>query len=221
MSITQKIYDIQKSLTVKKSGWDERSEYAYYKAEDVANAVRVAMNHHGIIHRTRITDLREDNFYDTNGRNRPRVTFHATITLVDVEDGSEFSTDVVATGSDTGSDKATRKAMVQSFKEMAIDLFIITEEFGKFDSDSDKEAEPVATAPTKREQSDNAAALLKQLTDMVNDDANELVTGEWVGKIAPPIAAKHGLGKLRKDWSGSFDVLTEILKAAENGEVPD
>ena len=221
MSINDKILKIQQTLEVEKTGWDERSEFAYFRADDVANAVRKALNERGIIHRTTITNLRDDNFYDPNGRNRPRVTFQATVTFIDVEDGSELSTDVIATGSDTGGDKSTRKAQVQAFKEAAIDLFIITEEFGKFDSDGDKEAEPVATTPTKREQSETAAELLNKLTAMVKDESNVLVTGEWVGKIAPPIAEKYGIGKLRKDWGNSVEVLTEILKAAENGEVPE
>lgn len=218
MSINEKILNIQRSLEVEKTGFDIRNEYAYFKADDVANAVRGALNNHGIIHRTKITDLREDNFYDPNGRNRPRVTFQATITFVDVEDGSEFSTDVVATGMDTGGDKATRKAAVQAFKIACIDLFIITEEFGKFDSDGDKEAEPVATEPTKRQKDESAAEVYNQITAIVQDPTNP-VDGATAGKMGNRIAKEQGVEEKMAKWKQEIGVVTELLAAIKRGDV--
>lgn len=217
MAITQKILEIQRTLEVEKTGYDERNDFYYFSADDVANAVRAKMNEHGVIHRTTITDLREDNFFDTNGRNRPRVTFQATVTFIDAEDGSEFSTDVVATGSDTGGDKATRKAAVQAFKVACIDLFVITEEMGRFDSDGDKEAEPVATETAAAKKA-STAELFNRVTAIINDESNP-ITGADAGKVGNRIAAELGFEPKGSVWRKEAAVLERVIADLEAGVI--
>lgn len=217
MAIAQKILNIQQNLHAEKTGWDERQEYAYWKADDIARSVKEQMNKEGIIHRTSILEWSEDNKWDTNGRNRPRVTFKAAVTFVDVEDGSEFTTEVVATGADTGGDKATRKAQIQAFKIAIVDLFIITEDAEKYDSDGEKESEPINnTAPAEAPK--NVSELSGEIGAIVTDETNP-VSGELVTKIGNRIAKELGVDEKPREWKRSEAVLQRVLEAIKNGEV--
>lgn len=218
MSAAEKILRIQQELVVEKSGYDERNEYYYYRAEDVAKAVRNKMNEVGLIHRTEITEWAEDNKWDSSGRNRPRVTFKAAVIFVDPEDNSTFATEVIATGSDTGGDKSTRKAQVQAFKIAAIDLFVITEEQEKFDSDGDPESEPISTAEPVEDE-ETVKSVTKEISAIVNDEDNP-ITGQNVGAIGKRIAQEvHGKEIPAATWKKDLQVIKAVLKAIQNGEV--
>lgn len=217
MAILQKILNIQSTLRAEKTGWDERQEYAYWKADDIARSVKEKMNEEGIIHRTSIIEWAEDNKWDQNGRNRPRVTFKAGVTFVDVEDGSEFTTEVVATGADTGGDKATRKAQIQAFKIAIVDLFIITEESEKFDSDGDAESEPINMTPPPPKAA-TVAELVAKVAEYVKNDDHPL-TGANVNSMGMRIAKENGVSEEAREWKKSDTVLTLLLQAIENGEV--
>lgn len=217
MAILEKIQKIRAGLNIEKTGYDERNDYAFFRAEDVARGVRNAMVENGVIHRTEILEFNEDNFYDQNGRNRPRITVKGRVTFIDTEDGSEFWTDAIGTGSDTGGDKAARKYAVQLFKVATIDLFTIVEDMGKFDSDGEKEAEPVNVA-APAERSLNASELKAKIGAIVKDSSNAY-TGADVNKIGTRIAKAQGASDKPADWQRLDSVMSEVLKALENGEV--
>lgn len=217
MTILNKIADIRKGLVIEKTGYDERNDYRYFRSDDVAKAVRDAMVEHGVIHRTSILEWREDNFWDQSGRNRPRVTFRAAVTFTDVEDGSEFTTEAIATGSDTGGDKATRKAAVQAFKIAAIDVFTVVEGLEAFDSDGDKESEPInnsAPASIKDEVMDYT-----EYVRAASNDPESGYTGAIIGAIGKRIAIENGVGEKSSEWRKSDLVMRKLVEAMQNGEV--
>jgi len=217
MAILEKIAKIRQGLEIEKTGYDERNEYAYFRAEDVARGVRDAMVENGVVHRTEILEWTEDNKWDQNGRNRPRITVKARVIFIDSEDGSEFPTDVIATGSDTGGDKAARKYAVQAFKIAAIDVFTIVEDMGHFDSDGDKESEPINNTPPA-EAPKNVSELSGEIGAIVTDETNP-VTGEMVTQIGNRIAKSLGLDEKPREWKKSEAVLAKVLEAIEKGEV--
>jgi hypothetical protein len=222
--IHEKIQGIRESLVIEKTGYDERDEYYYFKADDVANGVRKAMIEHGVVHRTVIQSYEQDNHWDTNGRNRPRITALATVSFIDIEDNSFLDTQVVATGSDVGGDKAPRKMMVQIFKEAAIDVFTISEGMQSMDSDAFAEAEPDVAEVTKEDQAEakklDSKALGARVTEMINDPELEHVDSEMIIKVGRRVS-KGLLGETPGDrvWRKDARVLEAVIKAIENGEV--
>lgn len=219
MAILQKIAAIRAGLSIEKTGYDERQDYYYFKAEDVAKGVRSAMVEHGVIHRTEVLEWNEDNFWDQNGRNRPRHTVKAKVVFIDSEDGSEFATEVIATGSDTGGDKGPRKAAVMCFKIAAIDVFTIVEDMGAYDSDGQPEMEPISNEPAKSNQL-TATDLSNAIADMVNDPQLDHITGQVVTSVGNRVAIEL-LGQETKAavWKKSKDVLEKVLSELENGVV--
>ena len=215
MAILKKIAELRDSLNVEKTGYDERSEFYFFRASDVANAIRKGMAEHGIVHRTEVNEWTEDNKWDQNGRNRPRHTVKATVTFVDIDDGSEFSTQVIATGSDTGSDRGPRKAMTQVFKEAVIDVFIVTDEMEKFDSDSYPEQEPISTIPAE-DPSAGLNDLTAKVGEMIRDESP--VDGPMVNAVGTRLAAELGVSADQKEWKRDVRVMAALVKALENGE---
>lgn len=217
MAILQKIAAIRADLSIEKTGYDERQDYFYFKAEDVAKGVRSAMVEHGVIHRTEILEWKEDNFWDQSGRNRPRHTVKARVVFIDSEDGSEFATEVIATGSDTGGDKGPRKAAVMCFKVAAIDVFTIVEDMGAYDSDGQPEMEPISSEPAKQQQQ-TVAELSATVADMVNDPQMDHITGPVVTEVGNRVAVEI-LGQETKAavWKKNKDVLLKLIAELENG----
>lgn len=223
MAILEKIKSVRDSLAIEKTGYDEKNEYHYFKADDVAAGVRASMVNHGIIHRSEIVNLDIDNFWDQNGRNRPRVTAHVKIVFVDSEDGSEFATEVVATGADIGGDKATRKMHVQAFKEACIDVFTISEGMSSMDSDAYPEAEPIkAESSEPVVKAATSKELGKELTDLINSQSDEHshITGPVAIEVGRKVALEV-LGKTPADsaWKKDSRVLEPLIERLKNGEV--
>ena len=223
MGIAAKILDIQRTLDIEKTGYDERQGYAYFTGEDVARSVRKEMNRVGVIHRTQIFDLEHESYWDAGGRNRLRATYRAVVTFIDPEDGSEFSTEVIATGSDVGGDKGPRKAQVQAFKIAALDLFVATEG-NNYDSDGAPEQEPVNVSKAEQKVNDSArvAELSEAIKEIVNDKGNPIVS-ENVNAVGRRIAKEVGLdipdGPLgSRIWRNDANVLEKVVQALKNGE---
>lgn len=225
--VLKKILAIQKALEVEKTGYDDNNDYRYYTAEDVATSLRRLMNENSLIHRTVIHETREENVWDKNGRNRPRISVTGEVVFIDAEDGSEFPSAVVATGSDTGGDKATRKLHVQMFKIAAVDVFKITSEFQAFDSDGDKPSEPInMDEEPPQEAKKTLAELNARIAEIVNDEANA-VDGKQVSTIGNKIAKKEGFAEKSSVWRKESGVMTALVdeleaivkKTAETGEV--
>lgn len=217
MAILQKIFNIQKNLHVEKTGWDERQEYAYWKADDIARAVKDQMNTEGVIHRSTVLEWSEDNKWDQNGRNRPRISERVAVTFVDIEDGSEFTTEVVATGSDTGGDKSTRKSAVQAFKIAIVDLFVITEDAEAFDSDGAKESEPINVSAAAPEAT-TIASITNEIGDRVRDK-DDALTGAMVTAVTKRIASELKKPGNQTDWKNDIQVMTGVIEALRKGAV--
>lgn len=210
-----KILKIQQTLEVEKNGYDERQDFYYYKADDVAKAMRKSMNEHGVIHRTEIHETREDNKWDQNGRNRPRISVTGSIIFIDPDDGSEFRTDVVATGSDTGGDKAPRKLHVQMFKVAAVDIFKVTDEFAAFDSDGDKESEPInMNQAPPAEKAKTLNELVARVSEITKDESNA-VDGKQVGAIGNKIAKELGFEQKSAVWRKQDSVMVRVVAELE------
>lgn len=218
--ILKKMLQIQKDLVVEKTGWDERNEYAYWRADDVAVAVRRIMNEVGVIHRVELVNVDDASRVDAQGRERRRLTTTSRIIFIDPEDGSEFPHEVVATGSDIGGDKDTRKAAVQAFKIAAVDLFVVAEGMERLDSDGDSEAEPEDVSVEEESKAAAASRSLRELDKVVGGfvkDPGNPVTGPILKGLADEIAEEHGVEKDSKIWRKDARVmepLAEILEAA-------
>lgn len=212
--IHKKILEIRRNLAVEKTGYDERNDYHYFKADDIASAVRQGMNDHGVIHRVQLLDVNDGNRVDSQGRERARTTTTSRVIFIDVEDGSEFEHDVVSSGSDIGGDKHTRKAAVQAFKIAAIDIFMVVEGLDKFDSDGDKEAEPEAIPTAKEEASRTTRELNAVIAQVTKDDAHP-VTGAMVKALGDRIAEREKIAQDSKVWRKESKVMEPLVNTIE------
>ncbi|AWY05639.1 hypothetical protein SEA_OLINDD_69 [Microbacterium phage OlinDD] len=229
--ILKKMLQIQQDLVVEKTGWDERNEYAYWRADDVAVAVRRIMNEVGVIHRVELINVDDASRVDAQGRERRRLTTTSRIIFIDPEDGSEFPHDVVATGSDIGGDKDTRKAAVQAFKIAAVDLFVVAEGMERLDSDGEAEAEPEDLSTPVESKAAATSRGLRELDKIVGGfikDPGNPVTGPILKALADEIAEEHGVEKDSKIWRKDArvmepvaDILERALAAIEDKTADD
>lgn len=228
--IYKKILDIRKGLVIEKTGWDERNEYAYFKADDIAAAVRAGMDEHDVIHRTKLVEHNDNSRVDDNGRFHGRHTNQYQITFIDVDDQSEFTVDVVSTGADIGGDKHARKAAVQAFKIAAIDLFMIVEGLDKFDNDGEAEADAQAVAPPQSKVAEKARdlrALDKVVGGILKADDNP-VTPAVLKALGDSVAEDLGIDQDSKVWRKDAramekiaTVLEQALAALKDGTADD
>ena len=219
MSIHKKILEIQSTIEVQKTGYDERHGYSYYKAEDTLNAVRNELSRRGIIVRPRVKEWLHEGFYDSNGRYRPRVASVAEFTFIDTDDDSEFTVEVFGEGTDTGSDKGSRKAWTQMQKIAFLQTFLISEDNESYDSDGKPEMEPVNVKPV--EEKIEAAASVADLTAQIGELVKSgTIEASVVNKVGQRISDKVlGEGVSATAWRKDARVLQELAKALKNGEV--
>lgn len=227
MNIHQKIAAMKAELVVEKTGYDEQNEYHYFKADDVARDVHTLMTEYNVVNRTTIdtATVNIDNHWDKNGRNRPRVTAVCTVSFIDADGAGFMDTQVIATGSDIGGDKATRKLMVQAFKEAAIDVFGVTEGMQSMDSDAYEEAEPDIVKEEDPELPEMPQASSRELgeriKELIEDQALEHINSDIVVKLGREVA-KDVLGEVPGDrvWRKDARVLEPLVKRLESGELP-
>lgn len=227
LNIHQKIAAMKAELVVEKTGYDENNEYAYFKADDVARDVHRLMTEYNVVNRTTIDNASVDidNHWDKNGRNRPRVTAVCTVSFIDADSGGYLDTQVVATGSDIGGDKATRKLMVQAFKEAAIDVFGVTEGMQAMDSDGYAEAEPDVEKSEDPELPEVPKTSSRELGDkivaMIEDPGLEHIDSDLVVRLGREVA-KEVLGDVPGDrvWRKDARVLEPLVRRLENGDLP-
>ena len=215
MGINAKILSIQQEVNVEKTGFDERQEYYYFRADDVLNAVRKQLNAKGIVTRSRILRWEQENFYDTNGRGRPRTTAEVEVVYVDAESGEEFVTSALATGSDVGGDKGPRKLATQAKKISLLDTFLIGENSDRFDSDSDPE-QPAVNMTEPVDPSAGLNDLTAKVGEMIRDESP--VDGPMVNAVGTRLAAELGVSGDQKEWKRDVRVMAALVKALENGE---
>lgn len=227
LNIHQKIAAMKAELVVEKTGYDENNDYTYFKADDVARDVHELMTEYNVVSRTTINSdsVNIDNHWDKNGRNRPRVTAVCTVSFIDADGSGYLDTDVIATGSDIGGDKATRKLMVQAFKEAAIDVFGVTEGMQSMDSDAYPEAEPDVAKDDDPELPEvpvtDSKTLGLRVKEMIEDPALEHIDADMVVKLGREVA-KEVLGEVPGDrvWRKDARVLEPLVKRLENGDLP-
>ena len=227
LNIHQKIAAMKAELVVQKTGYDENNDYTYFKADDVARDVHALMTEYNVVSRTTIDNdgLNIDNYWDKQGRNRPRVTAICTVSFIDADGSGFMDTQVVATGSDIGGDKATRKLMVQAFKEAAIDVFGVTEGMQAMDSDGYAEAEPDVAKEDDPELPEvlvtDSKVLGLRVKEMIEDPALEHIDADMVVKLGREVA-KEVLGEIPGDrvWRKDARVLEPLVKRLENGDLP-
>lgn len=227
LNIHQKIAAMKAELVVQKTGYDENNDYTYFKADDVARDVHALMTEYNVVSRTTIDNdgLNIDNYWDKQGRNRPRVTAICTVSFIDADGSGFMDTQVVATGSDIGGDKATRKLMVQAFKEAAIDVFGVTEGMQAMDSDGYAEAEPDVAKEDDPELPEvpvtDSKTLGLRVKEMIEDPALEHIDADMVVKLGREVA-KEVLGEVPGDrvWRKDARVLEPLVKRLENGDLP-
>lgn len=227
MNIHQKIAAMKAELVVEKTGYDEQNEYHYFKADDVARDVHTLMTEYNVVNRTTIdtATVNIDNHWDKNGRNRPRVTAVCTVSFIDADGEGFMDTQVIATGSDIGGDKATRKLMVQAFKEAAIDVFGVTEGMQSMDSDAYEEAEPDIVKEEDPELPEvpqtSSRELGERIKELIEDPALEHIDSDIVVKLGREVA-REVLGEVPGDrvWRKDARVLEPLVKRLEQGEMP-
>lgn len=217
--ILKKILDIQRNLVVTKTGYDERQDFWYWKADDVAAAVRKEMNDVGVIHRVELVEVNDASRIDSNGRERRRLTTTSRIVFIDPEDGSEFTHEVVATGSDVGGDKDTRKVAIQAFKIAAVDIFVVAEGMEKLDSDGDAEAEPEDVSKTAEPVDDGTdkrtVRELGQVVASVTKDDSIDITGDVVRDAGAALAERAGFSTVSTVWRKEAGVMLPLVQAIE------
>lgn len=217
--ILKKILEIQRNLVVTKTGYDERQDFWYWKADDVAAAVRKQMNEVGVIHRAELVEVNDAARVDSNGRERRRLTTTSRIVFIDPEDGSEFTHEVVATGSDVGGDKDTRKVAIQAFKIAAVDIFVVAEGMERLDSDGDPEAEPEdmtkAAEPVDDGTDKRTVRELGEVVKKVTHDGENDISGDTVRDAGAALAGRVGLSTVSTVWRKESKVMLPLVQAIE------
>lgn len=231
--ILKKINDIAGQVgSIKKSGYDENNEYWYFTEADIKEGISSKMIEHGVVNRVVIKNHIQENTWDKNGRNRPRDTIEAQVIFSDIDDGSEFATEVIATGSDIGGDKAPRKLHTQAKKIAYIDVFNIVDGARSIDADGQAEQEPLnmskdeeSTAPaTGGSTAPRTANEMKsEVGDIIKskDEKWSMYDAQTVSKIGKR-HAKIVLGDAYTDayrWNTDARVLELVLKSIKAGEV--
>lgn len=218
MPINKKILQIQSTIEVEKSGYNDRQDFYYFAADDVLNAVRNELSRHGIIVKQSIREWNSDSYYDAQGRYRPTINILGSVTFIDTEDDTEHTVDVIASGSDTGGDKSPRKAQTQLIKIAFLNTFLISES-NAFDSDASPEMEPVNVQPVaeKIEAAASVADLTAQIGELVKSGTIEAAIVNKVGqRISDGIL---GEGISATAWRKDGRVLEQLLAALKNGDV--
>lgn len=217
MAIVRKILEIQQNIQVEKGGFNEKHGFAYFREEDVVNAVKAEMNDRDIIVRYETLDYKHEGFFDTNGRYRPRANALVKFTFIDVEDDSEFSVTVGAEGSGTGDDVSSRKLATQARKIAFLQVFQIGETNERYDSDSQPEQEPINNS-TPTEAPKNVSELIGEIGAIVSDPSNPILADN-ITALGNRISKELGVEEKARVWKKSEAVLVKILEAIKNGEV--
>jgi hypothetical protein len=213
---TPKIYNaianIQSGVgNIPKNGVGPASQgsYKYVKNDDILEAISKLMIENKVITRPNIR--RHELVTREIGANRSvaMTVVELEVTYISLEDGSEFTTVVIAEGADNG-DKGGRKAVTQAQKIANLLTFNIAT--GEPDPDG-IEVVPEASKPSAvRQKIDKAGG-----SNTYNEIKAFLGANGLEGAVANKLGDRLSGGKA--DWSKDEKVLAEVLKALKNGEV--
>ena len=213
---TPKIYNaianIQSGVgNIPKNGVGPASQgsYKYVKNDDILESISKLMIENKVITRPNIR--RHELVTREIGANRSvaMTVVELEVTYISLEDGSEFTTVVIAEGADNG-DKGGRKAVTQAQKIANLLTFNIAT--GEPDPDG-IEVVPEASKPSAvRQKIDKAGG-----SNTYNEIKAFLGANGLEGSVANKLGDRLSGGKA--DWSKDEAVLKQVLEALKNGEV--
>jgi len=213
---TPKIYNaianIQSGVgNIPKNGVGPASQgsYKYVKNDDILESISKLMIENKVITRPNIR--RHELVTREIGANRSvaMTVVELEVTYISLEDGSEFTTVVIAEGADNG-DKGGRKAVTQAQKIANLLTFNIAT--GEPDPDG-IEVVPEASKPSAvRQKIDKAGG-----SNTYNEIKAFLGANGLEGAVANKLGDRLSGGKA--DWSKDEAVLKQVLEALKNGEV--
>jgi len=125
MNLRQKLAEVRRRIGyVQKRGFNERNNYSYVTAADLAGAVGDILAELGVVIIPRLESIS----YESNGGGRAEVARAAQVvmsyTFTDVDSGDEITTKVAGQGLDAG-DKAPYKAMTGALKYALLQSFLL------------------------------------------------------------------------------------------------
>lgn len=189
-----------------------QGSYKYVKNDDILEAISKLMIENKVITRPNIR--RHELVTREIGANRfvAMTVVELEVTYISLEDGSEFTTVVIAEGADNG-DKGGRKAVTQAQKIANLLTFNIAT--GEPDPDG-MEVTPMeskGSATSKKIANASASSASK----IHNEIKAFLGANELAGSVANAIGARISGGD--PAWASDEKVLAEVLKALKAGEV--
>ena len=189
-----------------------QGSYKYVKNDDILEAISKLMIANKVITRPHI--LRHELVTREIGANRfvAMTVVELEVTYISLEDGSEFTTVVIAEGADNG-DKGGRKAVTQAQKIANLLTFNIAT--GEPDPDGE-EVVPVAQSASPASKK-IASASVSGAQKTYNEIKSFLGANELPGSVANKLGERFSGGK--PDWSKDEAVLKQVLEALKNGEV--
>ncbi len=130
---------------IEKKGFNKNQNYSFRSAEDVAAALQPLLTKYGVfIVPEVLSQYHEERRSSTGGTLVSRVLHIKYIFYAD--DGSNFSTSVVAEGMDSG-DKASNKAMTAGFKYNIVQTFCVPSKEHKDSEDDNHDVGSTKTTP--------------------------------------------------------------------------
>ena len=189
-----------------------QGSYKYVKNDDILDAISRLMIENGVITKPTMTA----HYLSTReiGANRSvaMTVVELEITYISLEDGSEFTTTVIAEGADNG-DKGGRKAVTQAQKIANLLTFNIAT--GEPDPDG-IEVSPVAHSATPAAQKiDKAKApsggTYNQIKVFLGEHGIQSSVANTLGQRIS--------GKSDSSWANDEEVLKKVLEALKAGEV--
>jgi hypothetical protein len=168
LNLRQKLAEVRRRIGyIQKRGFNERNNYSYVTAADLAGAVGDILAELGVV----IVPRLESISYEPNQPGRPEVARAAQVvmayTFTDIDSGDEITTKVAGQGLDAG-DKAPYKAMTGALKYALLQSFLLA-------TGDDPEDERIGHSPSGNgtERLINPEEILK-LRALVNETETEL-----------------------------------------------
>src|ERR1022692_929407 len=168
LNLRQKLAEVRRRIGyVQKRGFNERNNYSYVTAADLAGAVGDILAELGVVIIPRLESIS----YESNQPGRAEVARAAQVvmayTFTDVETGDEITTKVAGQGLDSG-DKAPYKAMTGALKYALLQSFLLA----TGDDPEDERVDARFTTPSS-DRPINAEEV-RELEKLIDDTGTDL-----------------------------------------------
>ena len=189
-----------------------QGSYKYVKNDDILEAISKLMIENKVITRPNIR--RHELVTREIGANRfvAMTVVELEVTYISLDDGSEFTTVVIAEGADNG-DKGGRKAVTQAQKIANLLTFNIAT--GEPDPDGMEVTPTESTGSATSKKIANAS--VSSASKIHNEIKAFLGANDLQGAVANAIGTRISGGNA--SWTTDEKVLAEVLKALKNGEL--